>query len=283
MNHAVAALIFAAIAFQLPAWGAGPEIRLVPERVFPGSVLVVQVTGADAGAGKFMGRAIHFHGTGGAVTAVVGIDLFSAPGTHPMDIDLVSSGKKVTETVQVSILPKAYPTEKLELPPEKVTLTAADLKRVEKEKEILDAIWSAESPEKFWSSSFMVPLKGRGGSVFGLRRIINGEPKSPHTGVDIKANEGEPVRATNSGRVAYAGRQFFSGNSVVLDHGEGFYSMYFHLSKIKVRKGRAVRKGDVIGLVGMTGRASGPHLHFGFRLQGARIDPEAVFGLKSID
>ena len=119
-------------------------------------------------------------------------------------------------------------------------------------------------------------MEGRPGSRFGLRRWINGERKNSHTGMDIKAPEGQPVKAANSGRVALVGDFFFAGRAVFLDHGQGVYTMYFHLSKIDVEEGQKVSKGEVLGLVGMTGRATGPHLHWGARLGGARVDPASL-------
>jgi murein DD-endopeptidase MepM/ murein hydrolase activator NlpD len=110
-------------------------------------------------------------------------------------------------------------------------------------------------------------------SPFGYRRVINGAPRAPHTGVDLRAPMGTEVLAANSGRVALVGNFFFSGDSLVLDHGAGLYTTYFHLSEFKVREGAEVQKGEVIGLSGMTGRVTGPHLHWGARLNGARVDP----------
>ncbi|HTU01222.1 MAG TPA: M23 family metallopeptidase, partial [Candidatus Sulfotelmatobacter sp.] len=111
---------------------------------------------------------------------------------------------------------------------------------------------------------------------FGARRIINGESRAPHTGVDFPAAAGTPVLAANAGRVALVADMFFSGRTVVLDHGDGLFTMYFHLQDTVVQPGREVKRGEALGHVGSTGRASGPHLHWGARLTGARIDPNAL-------
>jgi len=113
-----------------------------------------------------------------------------------------------------------------------------------------------------------------------VRRFINNIPKNPHSGVDVTADEGEPVKAPNDGVVILVDDQFYSGNSVVLDHGQGIYTMFFHLSKATVKYGQAVRKGDVIALVGSTGRSTGAHLHWGARVQGAKVDPLELIKLK---
>jgi murein DD-endopeptidase MepM/ murein hydrolase activator NlpD len=129
------------------------------------------------------------------------------------------------------------------------------------------------APERLWEGRFLLPISSEVSSPFGYRRVINGTPRAPHTGVDLRAPLGSEVFAANHGRVVLLGDFFFSGHSLVLDHGAGLYTMYFHLAEFKVEMGVAVRKGDVIGLSGMTGRVTGPHLHWGARINGARVDP----------
>ncbi|HZX49401.1 MAG TPA: M23 family metallopeptidase, partial [Nitrospirota bacterium] len=127
--------------------------------------------------------------------------------------------------------------------------------------------------------NFIQPVAGDMSDNFGLRRIINGEQKSPHTGVDVDAPEGAPVQASNSGRAIFTDDQFFSGKTLIIDHGLGLFTMYFHLSEILVTDGANVIKGDIVASVGKTGRATGPHLHWGVRLNGARINPLALINL----
>ncbi|HEY2829749.1 MAG TPA: M23 family metallopeptidase, partial [Thermoanaerobaculia bacterium] len=120
---------------------------------------------------------------------------------------------------------------------------------------------------------FTVPIPGASGTNFGSRRIFNGEPRAPHSGADLHATRGTPVHATNRGRVVLAKNLFFTGNTVILDHGLGIYSLYAHLSRIDVHAGDTVKNGQIVGLVGATGRVTAPHLHWGMRVQGARVDP----------
>jgi murein DD-endopeptidase MepM/ murein hydrolase activator NlpD len=127
--------------------------------------------------------------------------------------------------------------------------------------------------QRLWERPFISPVSAAITSPFGYRRVINGMPRAPHTGVDLRASLGTEVLAANHGRVALTGEFFFSGKSLVLDHGGGLYTMYFHLSEFKVEEGADVHKGDVVGLSGMTGRVTGPHLHWGARINGARVDP----------
>ncbi len=140
-------------------------------------------------------------------------------------------------------------------------------------------LWPIQTA-RLWAGNFMNPREGPIGTEFGVKRFMNNIPKNPHTGVDVTAEEGEEVYAPNNGSVALVDEQYFSGKSIVLDHGEGIYTMFFHLSKVLVEPGQKVKKGEVIGLVGATGRATGAHLHWGVRVQGARVDPLELIKLK---
>ena len=126
---------------------------------------------------------------------------------------------------------------------------------------------------RLWVGAFLAPVAVQITSPFGLRRVINSLPRTPHGGVDLKAQLGAEIAAANHGRAVLRDDFYFSGKSVVLDHGGGVFTMYFHLSEFRVEKNAEVRKGDIIGLAGMTGRVTGPHLHWGARLNGARVDP----------
>ncbi len=134
-------------------------------------------------------------------------------------------------------------------------------------------LWETPPSAPLWNGPFLRPISGKVMTPFGPRSIINNQPRAPHSGVDLKAKKGTPVRATNDGRVALASDYFFSGRSVVIDHGGGIQSMYFHLERILVQQDEMVTKGHIIGLVGSSGRATGPHLHWGIRINGARVDP----------
>ena len=150
---------------------------------------------------------------------------------------------------------------------------AATSERVNQESKRLKELFQTFGNERVWKGAFIRPVEGELSGAFGTRRIINGQPKSSHTGVDLRAEEGTPVLASNSGRVALVDDLFFSGKSVILDHGWSLYSMYFHLSEARVRVGDQIPKGAELGRVGSTGRSTGPHLHWGIILNGARVDP----------
>jgi murein DD-endopeptidase MepM/ murein hydrolase activator NlpD len=154
-----------------------------------------------------------------------------------------------------------------------VDLDAKTLARVDRDAKKLEALFQTSRNEKLWERVFIRPVEGEISTGFGLTRIINGRRRSQHTGVDLRAEEGTSVLASNHGAVVLVDELFFSGKSVILDHGWGLYSMYFHLSEAFVKEGSLVRAGAILGRVGSTGRSTGPHLHWGIRINGARVDP----------
>ncbi len=276
---------FTRLSAEAPSGEFSVKIGLEPEVIVPGQVIVIKVTGEQGikkASGRFQGKEVYFQRIGNAneFQALLGIGLFKKPGEYGLAIETSFHDAQTRKMYRnISVADKIFDLQRLTLPPELVTLSEKDLRRVGREKTRLDKIWIKETLERFWKGGFIKPVEGVWGSEFGLRRMINDELRSPHTGVDITAPEGSPVRTMASGRVVLTDELFFSGNSIVIDHGQGLYSMYFHLSKFLVKKGKRVEKGDIIGLVGSTGRASGPHLHWGVRLQNARVDPVSLLSL----
>lgn len=201
------------------------------------------------------------------------IDLLTPEGE--LQLARWRNGRREQAVVRVSAYP--YEVQHITLQDDsQVDLSAADLERVREENRRIGALWSRETPRRFDLplSSPLEPLPS--GGRFGSRRFFNDQPRSPHTGVDYSVGEGTPVLAIADGTVVLAGDFFFSGGSLFLDHGDGLISMYFHLSERSVGEGSDVRRGDVLGRVGQTGRATGPHLHIGVRWRGARIDPSLL-------
>jgi murein DD-endopeptidase MepM/ murein hydrolase activator NlpD len=199
----------------------------------------------------------------------VPVDLLHRAG--PLTLARGRAGRRETRTVQVGKFD--YPTQKLTLPRHMVELSPKDAERVERENREMARLWTREGPRRF-SLPFAAPLDPLPmGGRFGSRRVINGQPRSPHGGTDYAAPEGAPVHAAADGTVAMVADQFFGGNAVFVDHGDGLITVYMHMSQVDVREGQPVRRGERLGGVGSTGRATGPHLHFGVRWRGARIDP----------
>ncbi len=198
------------------------------------------------------------------------VDLLAAPGS----LTAVRWVGETRHTAEVRVGEYPYPVQRLDIPDDsKVHLSAEDAARAARESERVAALWDLRTPRRF-TLPLTPPLADLpAGGRFGSRRILNGEPRSPHTGTDYAVAAGTPVRAVAAGRVVLAEEHFFSGRSVFVDHGDGLISMYFHLSGVAVAPGDAVEAGEILGLVGATGRATGPHLHFGLRWRGARVDP----------
>jgi murein DD-endopeptidase MepM/ murein hydrolase activator NlpD len=249
----------------LAAPGAGAEpVAQVP----PGSVVRWPAEGLESCA---MGKRSWAPLDGACFYPV---DLLQGEGA----IDLVRTRGGRPESVSIRVGAYHYPVQKLTLPKEKVDLSPESLARVQRESRDIGRLWGRAGVRQFTLPLHppLDPLPE--GGRFGSRRIINGQPKSPHSGADYTAAAGEPILAAADGVVALADDHFFAGNSVFLDHGDGLISMYFHMSRMNVQEGESVRRGQVIGEVGATGRVTGPHLHFGLRWHRARIDPALLLG-----
>ena len=243
------------------AWAAEVEVR-------PGSVV------------RWAGDGVESCATGGQRWSPVEgscwypVDLLTDAGA--MELRRWRDGSAESVTVRVSEYP--YPVQRLTVSEDKVHLSEADLERVQRESSRVADLWDLVTPRRF-GLPLAAPLDPMPEPrSFGNRRILNDEPRSPHSGIDMKAPRGTPVHAVADGVVVLAGNHFFAGNSVYLDHGGGLISMSFHLHEIRVEEGQEVERGQVIGTVGSTGRSTGPHLHLGLRWHGARVDPGLLIG-----
>ena len=202
-------------------------------------------------------------------TAVAGIDLDAKTGTHRLR-DQRSGAQYLFE-----VFPKQYDEQRITLQNERqVNPNAQDMRRIQREtariKKVLAQPWHVQLQPLL---PLLQPVPGAYSSSFGLRRYFNGQARKPHTGMDIAAGRGTPVMAAADGTVLDTGEYFFNGNSVFIDHGQGLLTFYCHLDQITVQAGTLVKRGDLIGKVGNTGRATGPHLHWGVRLNGTWVDP----------
>jgi murein DD-endopeptidase MepM/ murein hydrolase activator NlpD len=216
----------------------------------------------------------------GTYEGLIGIDMNTRPGTYEIKIVATNGGRGVyLGAFPLKVVKVDFGIQKLSLPSSMVDLDATTMERVNQEARQLTALFQAFRDERLWRGAFIRPVEGEISGAFGLGRIINGQRRSPHTGVDLQAEEGTPVLACNSGMVVLVDQFFFSGKSVILDHGWGLYSMYFHLSETLVKEGERVSKGVMLGRVGSTGRSTKPHLHWGIRMNGARIDPLSLPGV----
>lgn len=216
----------------------------------------------------------------GAYEGLIGIDMNIRPATYPIKIVGTDEGGVVyMSPFSLKVEEVDFGVQILSLPSSMVDLDRKTLERVDQETKRLTALFQVFRGERLWRGDFIRPVEGELTGAFGLRRIINEEPRSQHTGIDLEAEEGTPVLACNSGVIVLVDELFFSGKTVILDHGWGLFSMYFHLSETQVEEGDRVNQGAVLGRVGSTGRSTNPHLHWGIRLSGARVDPLSLPGV----
>jgi murein DD-endopeptidase MepM/ murein hydrolase activator NlpD len=252
-----------------------PEITVSSGSIYQGDVgfLRGQTTNGESPQAQWMDQELFTapFENGKAWFGFFAADLKLKPGSYPLVVKIPST--EVRKQIDITVRSKDFGVRQLTLPKEMVDLDAVTLERVKREAAIMKEVLEAPPTVPQWKGPFVKPLSGEVVGTFGQASIINGMPRSPHSGVDLKADQGTPVVSINSGRVVLTGEHFFNGLFVVVDHGGAVHSMYFHLDKLLVQQGDKVTKGMVIGLVGATGRATGPHLHFGIRINGARIDP----------
>ncbi|MBM4339093.1 MAG: M23 family peptidase [Deltaproteobacteria bacterium] len=279
-------LITIFLVWTVPSVHAEDPFRAVtlPRAARQGEACLIRVTGPASPHSismEFEGvrYPMAFSEENGTYEGLLGIDMGTQPGLYDIKIVSTDGGRGGYRGVFSFRVEKVdFGIQKLSLPSSMVDLDAKTLERVNQETKRLAALFQAFRDERLWKGAFIRPVEGKVSGAFGLNRIINGQERSPHTGVDLEAGEGTPVLASNRGRVVLVDDLFFSGRSVVLDHGWGLYSMYFHLSETLVKEGDRIGKGTMLGRVGSTGRSTKPHLHWGIRMNGARIDPFSLLG-----
>jgi murein DD-endopeptidase MepM/ murein hydrolase activator NlpD len=208
--------------------------------------------------------------------AVLGIDLDTAAASYPVSFDARLDGHDVNTTIALVVLTRVFATRTLRVDDAFVNPAVPTLQRIISEAAELTRVWEQSSQRRLWSAAFVRPVPGRATGSFGTRSIFNGQARQPHGGTDFISPTGTPVQAPNSGQVVVARELYFTGNTVVIDHGLGIFSMLAHLSVIDVHVGDSVTAGQIVGQVGATGRVTGPHLHWAVRVGGARVDPLAV-------
>jgi hypothetical protein len=214
----------------------------------------------------------------GRYEGLIGVDLDDPTGPAVVAAEGFLDGTRVRAEAEMMISPRTFAVQELTLPKGMAEFDNATLVRIGAEAADLSRKFSRVTPPR-WRTPFLPPVEEYRPANFGARRVINGDPRMPHSAVDIRLPEGTPVRAIADGRVAFAGEQFFGGRSVVIDHGGGVFSVYYHLKEFSVAEGQEISRGDRVGSVGATGRATGPHLHFGVRVPGGRVDPTRLFAL----
>lgn len=260
------------------------EARVHPEAPLPGSVFAFEMEvwpPASTASVEFEGLRIPlWRVSESRFRGILGVDFKEKEGGIPLQIFV--EGKWMRQ-VEILLSGREDVIQKLTLPSEKVDLGPKDLARVKKEQAELETLWNRGKADPLWEKAFRKPVGGEIGTPFGVRRFINGEERNPHLGVDLKSSQGTPIRASNSGQIVWVADQFFGGNTVVIDHGAGLFTLYMHLSKVGVAVGEEVVRGEVIGFVGATGRATGPHLHWGAHFYEYNVDPLSLLNIDRED
>ncbi len=218
--------------------------------------------------------------------ALIGAGLSTTPGERELDISLYDYDGTFlhSRTYEISVNPGIFKTDKLTLPKRMVEPGKNVISRITRERELIKKTLSVTTRRRLWRGGFVLPVEGSTSlgkkqfgkvvtSAFGKRRILNGKAKSPHSGVDLRASLGRPILASNTGIVVLTAELYYTGNTVIIDHGGGLFTLYSHLSAVTAEAGDFVEKEDELGLAGSTGRATGPHLHWVASLNGARVDP----------
>jgi hypothetical protein len=261
-----------------------PDIRgeMFAADTMDGTITLVTVSlapslqGKDV-SGEFEGIELPFYKDGDVYRAVLGVPLDHKPGPVAVKITVGGAPGQHVAEVPFNVIPGNYPTSTVPLKVNKRLVqpkNPKDLARIKREQAEIAEIYGTVTRKKYWAGPFAFPVKNPSyTSSFGRRRVYNGVQTSPHTGLDLKAKLGTPIYASAPGRVVLAKNLFFTGNTVILDHGYGVLTLYAHMSKLKIRKGREVNTGDLLGLAGMTGRANGPHLHWMAIIQKQKVNP----------
>ncbi len=259
----------ATVLLPLEALAALPEASPVPGGV---AVVLVSQAAVPAPEVRFQGQRVLVVRDRDAWHAVVGLPLTLAPGRHELSVTQGSGSN--ARTIALDVADKEYEAQYLTVSnPRHVKPDTRDLKRIARERKVLERAFSVWTDTLADDLTFDLPAAGRFTAAFGLKRYFNNQPRQPHSGLDIAAPVGTPIKAPAAGVVVETGDYFFNGKTVILDHGQGLISMYTHLSRIAVAKGTRVARGQLIGDIGKTGRVTGAHLHWSVSLNNARVDP----------
>jgi hypothetical protein len=252
--------------------------------ISPGEVIKISLQSPECSSAKvyFEGKEYSFvpDRKHTALFLLIGLGLEMKPGVHDLDIHIdFPDGSQKTYSFKLPVTKGEFPLKKITVDKKFIVPSCEAQKRIMEEVELVNEIYGAYTPGWLGSGNFIVPSNGKVRKNFGEKRIFNNEFHSRHRGVDIRSCRGSKIKAANSGKVVLTRNLYFAGNTVIIDHGAGLFTIYCHLSKTFVKEGNLVRKGNVIGLVGSTGRVTGPHLHWGVKLAGKFVNPLSLLQL----
>jgi murein DD-endopeptidase MepM/ murein hydrolase activator NlpD len=266
-----------------PVVADNPVIRLAYRALQPGEPLLVFLEDdgtVHSARVSFLGKTAELRTTGARIFAFLGIDVQAKPGPAVLTVKIVRKGGRTEDVAkELLVVDRKFPSTKLTLDPDYVTPPASVQARIKREAEVVALATSVVTPEWLGDGPFAQPHSSPSWSNFGQRRLNNNVLQSLHSGLDLRVPFGEPIRASNAGTVVLANDLYLGGKTVIIDHGLGVFSSYGHMSGLLVKRGEKVRKGQTIGLCGTTGRSTGPHLHWAFKILDARVDPDAMLRL----
>jgi murein DD-endopeptidase MepM/ murein hydrolase activator NlpD len=275
----------ALLAALLPALtapqGSAIAVTATARSIQPGEVVVLTIAGPDAATPvtvRAFDRDWPTFADGRRRRVLIGIDLAVTPGRYPVAI---AAGEART-TYPLVVKARAFATRRLTVDPDLVNPPPEALERIAQETRELERAWTESANVNLWDGPFVRPVKEAANSAFGTRSFYNGQARTPHGGADFASPEGTPIASPNAGRVVLAASRYFTGGTVVIDHGLGLFSLFAHLSTLDVKVGDTVKPGTIVGNVGSTGRVTGPHLHWAVRANGARVDPLSLLSVLGV-
>lgn len=284
--HSVRILVAAAlasIALQTAPVGSAISFKANARALQPGELVVLTLTVPRATvsvqAQGFSRTLPSFRKDERTWQVLAGIDLATKPGAYSVKVTATLENGSSSATHTLKVVDKSFPTRKLTVDDAFVTPPASALKQIEEDAKALERCWANPSSEKLWAGPFVRPVPHEANSAFGSRSVFNGQMRNPHSGADFRSPPGTPIKAPNAGLVVLAHDLYYSGGTVVIDHGLGLFSLFAHLSAIDAKEGASVASGEVVGRVGATGRVTGPHLHWMVRIGGARVDPLSLLAV----
>jgi murein DD-endopeptidase MepM/ murein hydrolase activator NlpD len=265
---------------------ADSSVRWQPTRPVNGSPVLFRVTSPErlkSLSGKWLDHDVFFSSDSNGMVwyGIAGASLETRPGNYPLELKgVTTTGEELSLQKRVAVGKGKYHSIVASVPKRYTEPNAEQLQKIDQDKAIKEHAFARVTPGREWVGDFHAPVKAQISDVFGTSRTFNGRVQSVHQGLDYAVPEGTPVAALNSGTVLLAQPLYFEGNCVVLDHGQGLLSLYLHFSKIEVKEGDHIARGEKIGLSGGTGRATGPHLHVAVRWQGVYLNPATLLSLQ---
>jgi murein DD-endopeptidase MepM/ murein hydrolase activator NlpD len=270
---------------ELSASGGSWSVRWQPKRLANGSPIIFRVTPPvklKSLTGKLLDHDVYFafDSRSRRWYGIAGISLETKQGSYPMQlIGITNHGTNVSFVRKITVQHATYSSIAITVARQFTEPSPEQLKKTAEDKALKQEVFNRVNPLREWSGSFAPPANARTSDSFGTQRTFNGQVQSTHQGLDYAVPEGTPVSALNSGTILVARPMFFEGNCVMLDHGQGLLTIYMHLSEFKVKEGERVSRGQIVGLSGGTGRATGPHLHVAVRWEGVYVDPAILLKL----